>query len=889
MSYHRNLIVVLCLCISSVVYASDYTYVPDITTFDKKDYSAGRQNWDIEVDKDNVIYIANNEGLLRYVYGQWILDELPSGKSLRTVCHYKNKIWCGGDEIGFFNIDESGKLSYEHLSDINGNVWNIETNGDNVFFQSNNVITVYRISTKSLVQYTFPKRLSGLGKWNNKIWTINGDNGIGTLDVDGFNFVQPFPQGQEQEVRVLFEHNDKLFIVMFDGQIFAYDGSRFEKINLPEQTSCFSAVHYDENTLFIGSILEGIIPVKTRDEQLTYQRKIQNKDGLLDNTVLSLAVDNNGNLWAGLDYGIAKINKESLLKSIISKGATYDIEVNDATTYVATNKGLYTNYLSNDFTLVTGTQGQVWALNESASGIFACHNNGLIKVKNNTSQLVFDKTGVMDVAQFGNSKNYLFSAYTGTLWMQEINGEYIERQNLWLWGNPKLSYDKSNKCVWAYGGSGNIAVHYIKINDDTCAVNETSMQNVFSTGNGLFFYDGNKIFEYIDETFVESRMALTRSIVGEGISTLEVSPENNIAVFIQNEEVKMIEELADGSTIVHGKLLSEVNNDIIEQFECLKIRDKLLYIATEQGVKVLPLSLRNNSQTLKNPIISKIEITDSENNNPNLIYYPYTNQELTLASRQFKTITLSFANKKKQNIEYRYRLLPYNKEWSEWSFTQKQVAYGDLKPRQYTFELQCRYNGTIERETMLPIKIEGIGYYYLRIGILVFVFLALSLIILQYGKNKKLSLRHKYYQKISAEEQIQSKKEQLLQFTEVIRHKNSFLVEVRGALSQMKNSAAARWVNKIDDEINKEKKEFLFHKVFSEDQQDFIKRITSKYEGLTSHDVRLLSFIRINANTSEIAQFLNISTSSVDTARYRLRKKLNLEHVQNLNTFIREF
>lgn len=873
----------------NVAHGLDYAFVPDITTFDKKDYGAGRQNWDIAVDDNNVIYIANNQGLLRYVYGQWIFNKLPSGRSIRAVCYSNNKIWCGGDEIGFFEIDDSGNLSYEYLSEINGNIWNIGVKDDNVFFQSNNAITIYNIQTKSLVQYTFPKTISGLCKWQDEVWTINGDNGLGTLDFDGFNLVEPFPLAQGKEVRALFEHCEQLYMVMLNGQVFAYDGTDINKISLPVQVSCFSAVHYDENTFYLGSILEGIIPVKKDNDQLVIQGKIQQHQGLLDNTVLSLAVDNNGNLWAGLDYGIAKINKESLLKSIISKGATYDVLMHNDITYVATNKGLYTNYKANEFSLVPGSQGQVWALNKSASGLYACHNNGLVKIDDDTSELIYNQTGVMDVAQLGNSNNYIFSAYTGTLWIQHLENDFVEKQNLWLWGNPKLSYDKANRCVWSYGGSADTIVHCIQVIDDSVAVTKTAMRDVFPTEYGLFFYDGHTLFENIDGHFVETKMALTQGIVGRNISALELSPDDNIAVYIQNDELKMIEELADGSTVIHSKLLSEVNNDILKQFECLIIHDKLLYIATEQGVKVLPLNLRNNRQSLKEPIIAKVEITYSGNNKPKAIYYPYTNKALNLASRQFKTITLSFANRKKQNIEYRYRLLPYTKEWTEWSHLQKQVAYGDLKPQEYTFELECRYNGTIERKTTLPIIIEGIGYYYLRLGILIVIILALALIFIQYVKNQKLRLKHKQDRKRYVEEQIQSKKQQLLQFTEVIRHKNTFLTEVRAALEQMKNSAASRWVNKIDQEINKEKKEFLFHKVFAEDHQDFIQRISSKYEGLTQHDIRLLSFIRINANTNEIAQFLNISTSSVDTARYRLRKKLDLDHSQNLNKFILDF
>ena len=780
MIFNKRLLIFLCLFINTCVFASEYSYVPDIIAFDKKDYGAGRQNWDITVDENNVVYIANEKGLLRYVHGHWVFDQLPSGRSLRAVCYSKDKVWCGGDEIGFFEIDESGNLTYQYLSDINGNIWNIVEKDDHVFFQSNNVITIYNIKTESIVQYTFPKNLSGLCQWKGKVWTINGENGLGTLDFDGFNLVMPFPEAQGQEVREMFVHNEQIYVVLLNGKVFAYDGQSINRINLPEQLSCFSAVHYDENTFYLGSILEGIIPVKKDGDQIVFQRKIKQNDGLLDNTVLSLAVDNNGNLWAGLDYGIAKINKESLLKAIINKGATYDVIIHEDVTYVATNKGLYANNSESEFSLIPGTQGQVWDLAESFNGLYACHNNGLISLDNNKYPLVYKETGVMSFAQLGETNNYIFSAYTGTLWMQRKGDGFVEKQNLWLWGNPKLSYDKANHCIWSYGGSADTIVHRIQVFNDSVSVTQTKMSNAFPTKYGLVFYDGGMFYQYKDDGFEKIKIALIQGIAGENISAIEISTQDNIAVYIQNNELKMIEELADGSTVIHSKLLSEVNNDILSGFECLKIHDNLLYIATEQGVKILPLNLRNSRQLSNDPIIAKIDITYSGNNKPKTIYYPNTNKALNLASRKFKTITLSFASGKKQNIEYRYRLLPYTKEWTEWSYLQKQVAYGDLKPQAYTFELECRYNGTIERKTMVPIIVEGIGYYYLRLGILIVIILALALIIIQYAKNQKLRLKHKQDRKRYIEEQIQSKKEQLLQFTEIIRHKNTFLTEVAG-------------------------------------------------------------------------------------------------------------
>jgi DNA-binding CsgD family transcriptional regulator len=42
----------------------------------------------------------------------------------------------------------------------------------------------------------------------------------------------------------------------------------------------------------------------------------------------------------------------------------------------------------------------------------------------------------------------------------------------------------------------------------------------------------------------------------------------------------------------------------------------------------------------------------------------------------------------------------------------------------------------------------------------------------------------------------------------------------------------------------------------------------------------------MNFSTKEIARLLNISNRAVEVGRYRLRKKLNLNHDENLTEFL---
>ncbi|MBS1604664.1 MAG: hypothetical protein JST42_18505, partial [Bacteroidetes bacterium] len=55
---------------------------------------------------------------------------------------------------------------------------------------------------------------------------------------------------------------------------------------------------------------------------------------------------------------------------------------------------------------------------------------------------------------------------------------------------------------------------------------------------------------------------------------------------------------------------------------------------------------------------------------------------------------------------------------------------------------------------------------------------------------------------------------------------------------------------------------------------------------LTGNDLRLLSLIKLNLTSGDIATLLGISQDSLRVSRYRLKKKLNLGAEESLTAFI---
>jgi transcriptional regulator with PAS, ATPase and Fis domain len=70
---------------------------------------------------------------------------------------------------------------------------------------------------------------------------------------------------------------------------------------------------------------------------------------------------------------------------------------------------------------------------------------------------------------------------------------------------------------------------------------------------------------------------------------------------------------------------------------------------------------------------------------------------------------------------------------------------------------------------------------------------------------------------------------------------------------------------------------------------DFKKRLRKKYPELTSYNLTHAALIRMNLPTKETAKYFNVNHTSIQRAKVRLKKKLNLPREANLFDFLLNF
>ena len=116
-------------------------FTPPVGNILPSAYGAGMQNWGMAQDKQGVLYVANNQGLLGYDGRRWGLHLLPSKKTARAVFsdgkEARSRVYVGSfEEFGYFERNAQNSLVYHSLKYLlkgykfeNDEVWKIVRRG----------------------------------------------------------------------------------------------------------------------------------------------------------------------------------------------------------------------------------------------------------------------------------------------------------------------------------------------------------------------------------------------------------------------------------------------------------------------------------------------------------------------------------------------------------------------------------------------------------------------------------------------------------------------------------------------------------------------------------------------------------------------------------------
>ncbi len=284
----------------------------------------------------------------------------------------------------------------------------------------------------------------------------------------------------------------------------------------------------------------------------------------------------------------------------------------------------------------------------------------------------------------------------------------------------------------------------------------------------------------------------------------------------------------------------------------------------------------------------------------------------------------------KNNIQFSYYLEGFDNGWSGWTGNTGR-EYTNLAAGNYIFRVKARNVFNIESDEsafhfiVLPPWYRStwafLGYL-IFIAVLVFIFIKVLFARIEKEKEKvkvkkdrelKEQMEKYIQESLVAEQEIirlkneklemevqrnkaelESKSKELAAFAMQITNKNEILNQIKVKLEKIQQKMlheqskkqVSEVIKTINEDMLREDDWDKFEVHFDQVHEDFLKRLRTNFPTLTPKDLRLCAYLRMNLSTKEIAPLLNISVRGVEISRYRLRKKFDIERIENLTEFL---
>jgi len=176
----------------------------------------------------------------------------------------------------------------------------------------------------------------------------------------------------------------------------------------------------------------------------------------------------------------------------------------------------------------------------------------------------------------------------------------------------------------------------------------------------------------------------------------------------------------------------------------------------------------------------------------------------------------------------------------------------------------------------------------------VVIFTLVFLFVTQRSKIRRKTLEQKntLLEKEKLSKDLEFKNKELTTNVLYLLKKNEFISGISKKLKTINfdsfdkdENTIGQIISELDKSISNDNWED-FEVRFQEVHVGFYNHLSKEFPTLTPNELRLCAFLRLNMTSKEIAEITFQSIDSIRTARYRLRKKLNLEREDNLVAFL---
>ncbi|WP_179348207.1 helix-turn-helix and ligand-binding sensor domain-containing protein [Winogradskyella pacifica] len=903
--------------------------LPPIEKFTASDYGGDNQNWMISQSADNYIYAANNKGLLEYNGSSWVAYPSPNNTILRAVKVIGDRIYSGCyEDFGYWVKDEKGLLNYTSLipklkeANISDDqIWNILDLGEWVLFQSGHALHFFNKEAETFKIITSQQIIYKVFNINNHIYYHVANEGIYLIKDGQPKLIISDAVVIEDRVINMFFVDDLLTILTRNSGFFQVKNNQLEPWEITanerlKRLNIFNSIKLEDNSFVIGTISNGIVKISNAGE---FEYVINQKLGLSNNTVLALFEDANHNVWAGLDNGINCINITSPIQTFIDYegvlGTVYSTIIYKDLLYVGTNQGLFYRPLkSRDeaFRFVEGTAGQVWSLyNHNNESLICGHHLGTFSVDGNQIEKISSDLGAWNFKKIPNHDNLLLQGNYDGLYVLELkNKTWTVRNKIENFKNSSRFFEINNanqimvnheyKGVFVLNMNSDFTqtIDVVDVSELTIG-NSSSLESyqgdiLYTSKNGIFNYNEAEhkfVKNSVLTDLIASKNFTSGKMVVDQTGKLWLFFKNNIS-YITNDNLTnkpQITDIAIPSSLRKGVLGFENIQHIEGEKYILGTVNGYLTLDLANIEADTPHSIHFNTIMKKN--------IDGSSNHLSLTENGSFEHEKGIVSFGFSVPEYN----KFLDVSYSYKIEGLSDKWSDWSHSSS-VQFENISFGDYTLEVKGKVGNQLTENTIVYHFEVNRPWYISNLAILVYVLILIGIAFLVnkvYKFYYERILKHEHIKSERAliqikneklNQDIEGKNRELVISTMSIIKKNELLNKIKKELKKNRNNKDIESaVNLIDTNLNNNKDWKFFKEAFNNADKDFMDKIKAAHPDLTPNDLKFCAYLRLNLSSKEMAPLLNISIKSVETKRYRLRKRLQLNHDDSLVNYILKF
>lgn len=908
----KILIIILFSIISSQLFSQEL--LPFVENFGKSNYQGDNHIWSLTQGNDDAMYFANHHYLLRYDGVKWEKNMLPHKTVIRSIMADGNKIYSGSyKEFGYW-FRKDGKMHYVSISDgkkvfdekENEEIWKIFKFNNKIYFQS--FAGIFWYDGKHIKKVKLPFLISYCYTINNQLLIAAVDKGVYKMNNNHIQKVKGWSALENNVIHGIEKHLNKTYIFTRKNGIYVEEKGVLNSWKSPlnsilKSENINAARFIKNNKLAIGTARKGLYIYNLSDG--SYEN-INRNNVLINNTILNLCLDDENDLWLGLDNGISHIEIDSPISIFYDNsgtlGSVYSVARTPKGYLMASNHGVF-KYEDKQLSMIPNSEGQAWSISRINDKCIIGHNEGNFIYENNQLLKLNNVHGGENLTKSSINDIYLQGTYSGIMIYNKISdlSSRIEVKNLL---NPiKHVAQNSKNEIWAadkYKG-----LYRILYNDSyqTIKVENVSQRNKITNDFRI------KIFEFRNEMlFLINNFWYTFNSLSNKLEKNKLFNSNfkNISdiVAIDDSHFIVLKEGLLYQIYVNGNKF--VWNSIQEKYYKGKIINDDLNVFKNNGNYIVNLDDGFIALNLKDGNKQNTNVKIEAFNNDNLLK---NNSRVEYNSELKINIISGKYGATKQNLSYKMHntnsFIPVKEGL---------IVLNNLSSGSHTITVYG-YDGINYNKICDFSFIVANPWYFSFWMILLYLFVIGIILFVYYRWNKmkyiqKLELKEeelKYQRKIL---EIELKAERELNFQEYEKHILELELQSKSSEVAVKSLSIAKQIEMIeniqqildtDTDLNKIKSEIkkaikinsinkneweAFETNLNQIHNEFIINLSKKYPSLTHRDIKLCIYLLMNLSSKEIAPLMNISIRGVELHRYRIRKKLNLVQDENLSKFL---